>query len=132
MSRYHYPKLKAIKLCGLGNLVENLTGEPALCRAARQARGAECPDCREEIMQTATEIPLTLGSHSWRKRKGFKMPQEPQVISFVRNFAFSDHREKALRSVGSEEAREKGKLCTEQGCKSWGLIIVNLAFYIRM
>lgn len=83
-------------------------------------------------MQTATEIPLTLGSHSWGKGKGFKMPQEPQVISFVRNLAFPDHREKALRSVDSEVAREKGELCIEQGCKSWGLIIVNLAFYIRM
>lgn len=70
------------------------------------------PNCREEIMQTATEIPITLGSHSWGKRKGLKMPQEPQVISFVRNFAFSDHREKAFRSVDSEKAREKGKLYT--------------------
>lgn len=111
--------------------MENLTREPPLCRAAGQANGAECPDCREEIMQTATEIPLTLGSHSWGKRKGFKMPQEPQIISFVRNFAVSDHREKAFRSVDSEEAGEKGELCAEQGCKSWGLIIVNLAFHIR-
>lgn len=59
-------------------------------------------------MQTAAEIPVALGSRSWGKRKGFKMPQEPHIISFVRNFAFSDHGEKAFRSVGSE----KGELCT--------------------
>lgn len=62
-------------------------------------------------MKIVTKIPVTLGSHSWGKRKGFKMPQEPRVISFVRNFAFSDHKEKAFRSVGSEKAREKGELC---------------------
>lgn len=82
-------------------------------------------------MQTGTENPVTLGSHSWGKRKGFKMPQEPQVISFVRNSAFSDRRERAFRSVDSEKAREKGKLCVQRGCKSGKLIIVNLAFCIR-
>lgn len=100
--------------------MENLTGEPPLCRAAGQANGAECPNCREEIMQTATEIPLTLGSHSWGKRKGFKMPQEPQIISFVRNFAVSDHREKAFRSVDSEKPERKASYALSRALSHGG------------
>lgn len=58
------------------------------------------PNRGEEIKQTVTEIPVTLGSHSWGKRKGFKLPQEPRVTSFVGKFAFSDHREKSLQICG--------------------------------
>ena len=90
--------------------MEKLTGELPPCRSASQANDAEYPQLQGGN-NAATEIPITLGSHSWGTRKGFKMPREPQVISFVRNFAFSDHREKAFRSVDSEKAREKGKLC---------------------
>lgn len=60
-------------------------------------------------MQTITEIPLTLGSHSGGKRKGFKMPQEPQVISFVRNFAFSDHKEKTFQLCGFRGGLKEGQ-----------------------
>jgi len=76
------------------------------------------PDRGEEIMQTGTEIPVTFGSRSWGKRRGFTTPQEPQVICFARSFAFSDHREKPFRAVDSGKAREKDKLRAWQGCRS--------------